>query len=467
MDQQPSLPRFKKPPVSEVAIGIQFQAPILTPVHLGLYYQMIKDRFPAVAVQPPLQPVFETFEPLSPPILPMTFSFQGGMVGLIPRMWFSSSNGSSLVQLQPGRLNFNWRGGLEGDAYPHFQAVQSEFANVLTDLDSLIESEGLENISVNQCELIYVNPLPSSVTGVSLSEPQKIFRLWGGSQGEEWTDAPEDVTFGARYRFCDEKGNPFGRLTVTLTSGVAGDGTPAFQLQMAARGRPIGEGRLGITAFHNYAHEAIVRCFAAITTSSRRKDRQAFNCTRSATDDTCSLNTRSQPAAVRSRFCASIPACWSIVLVLAYPTIMPAIGLPLCPVWPSHLYRNASEKYRLFLGQVGNWRFRLLGSLLPVSWQPLPYSDTAWPPVICARDGRRSSAGGNFPSRLRVVPRSRTPHVITGRPASAATCRHHWPAERIMIAAGRVYAGFVPSYKRAEGQMRAGETYPRYTCARV
>ena len=44
MDQQPSLPRFKKPPVSEVAIGIQFQAPILTPVHLGLYYQRIKDR---------------------------------------------------------------------------------------------------------------------------------------------------------------------------------------------------------------------------------------------------------------------------------------------------------------------------------------------------------------------------------------------------------------------------------------
>jgi uncharacterized protein (TIGR04255 family) len=264
MDDQPSLPRFRKPPVSEVAIGIQFQAPVLTPVHLGLYYQAIKERFPVVTVQPPLQPVFETFEAMTTMTFPIPFPFQG-MVTL-PRMWFGKEDGSALIQLQPGRLVFNWRGGLEANAYPHFNAVQTEFMNALDALDALVKSERLADISVNQCELTYINPLPCSSTDISLSEPQKIFRVWDGVQGDEWKDTPEDLMFTLRYRFNDESGSPFGRLTVALSSGVAGDGTPAFQLDMTARGRPVGEGRAGVVGFHDHAHQAIVRCFTAITT---------------------------------------------------------------------------------------------------------------------------------------------------------------------------------------------------------
>jgi uncharacterized protein (TIGR04255 family) len=61
MIDQSTLPRFRNPPVSEVAIGVQFQAPMLTPVRLGLFYQSVKARFPTAAVQAPLPPYFETF----------------------------------------------------------------------------------------------------------------------------------------------------------------------------------------------------------------------------------------------------------------------------------------------------------------------------------------------------------------------------------------------------------------------
>ena len=105
MNQQSSLPRFRKPPVSEVAIGVQFQTPILTPVHLGLYYQKIKERFPIVEVQPPLLPAFEIFEATPAVMIPMPFPFIGMGVAS-PRMWFRSQDGSSLIQLQAGRLNF-------------------------------------------------------------------------------------------------------------------------------------------------------------------------------------------------------------------------------------------------------------------------------------------------------------------------------------------------------------------------
>jgi uncharacterized protein (TIGR04255 family) len=265
MSDQPSLPRFRKPPVSEVAIGVQFQTPVLTPVHLGLYYQAIKGRFPVVTVQPPLQPTFETFETTPTMMLPFPFPFQG-MTGVSPRMWFGSEGGSSLIQLQPGRLLFNWRGGLEDNAYPHFNAVQTEFMSALDALEELIKSEGLVEFNVNQCELTYINSMLFSSTGVPLSEPQKIFRIWSGVQGDEWKDAIEDLAFTLRYKFNDESGNPFGRLTATLSSGIAGSGIPAFQLEMTARGRPVGDSRAGVVRFHDHAHEAIVRCFTAITT---------------------------------------------------------------------------------------------------------------------------------------------------------------------------------------------------------
>jgi uncharacterized protein (TIGR04255 family) len=61
MSADASLPRFRKPPVTEVVLGIQFQ-PVLIPVHIGLYYQTIKDWFPKATVQPaPVLPAFETF----------------------------------------------------------------------------------------------------------------------------------------------------------------------------------------------------------------------------------------------------------------------------------------------------------------------------------------------------------------------------------------------------------------------
>jgi uncharacterized protein (TIGR04255 family) len=260
-DQRP-LPKFRKPPVSEVAVGIQFQAPSLTPVHLGLYYQQVRTRFPLVQVLPPLPPSFETFTPT----VSMAFPIMGGIGPPQPRMWFSAQDGSSLIQLQSGRLFFNWRGGLQQNAYPHFEAVQAEFMRALDDLEGLAKTEGLDEITVNQCELVYVNPLPASVTGIPISEPQNVFRIWSDARGDEWKEPLEDISFNTRYRFNDKDGNPFGRLTVALSSGWAQDGSPAFQLELTARGQPMGAGREGIAAFHDHAHQAIVRCFAAITT---------------------------------------------------------------------------------------------------------------------------------------------------------------------------------------------------------
>jgi uncharacterized protein (TIGR04255 family) len=90
-----------------VAVGVQFPA-VLNPVHLGLYYQRVKARFPKLQVQPPVSSAFETFG--ASPII--AFSIQVQPMGLKPRMWFVSEDENSLIQLQTDRLIFNWLAGL-------------------------------------------------------------------------------------------------------------------------------------------------------------------------------------------------------------------------------------------------------------------------------------------------------------------------------------------------------------------
>src|SRR6266550_8753630 len=103
MNDEVPLPRFRKPPVSEVAVGVQFAA-FLTPVQLGLYYQRIKTRFPRVQVQPPIPPTFETFG--ETPSAPLT---QIVIDSTRPRMWFLSEDENFLIQLQADKLFLNWR----------------------------------------------------------------------------------------------------------------------------------------------------------------------------------------------------------------------------------------------------------------------------------------------------------------------------------------------------------------------
>jgi uncharacterized protein (TIGR04255 family) len=119
-------------------------------------------------VQAPLQPAFETFG--RGPTAQFPFPVVVG-APFQPRMWFVSADDVSLIQLQSGRLFFNWRGGLQPNAYPHFDAVQAEFLKALDELETLSMSEGIGELIINQCEVIYVNPLPVLVTCVPLSEP--------------------------------------------------------------------------------------------------------------------------------------------------------------------------------------------------------------------------------------------------------------------------------------------------------
>src|SRR5262249_7579915 len=170
MSDDAPLPRFKKPPVSEVVLGVQFPS-IVTPIHLGIYYQRVKARFPRTQMLPPILPVIETFGKL--PLATAQFAVTQGMQ---PRMWFLSEDDNFLIQLQSDRLLVNWRAGTTGAPYPHFEAVQQEFVTALDELQALLAEESI-TIAVNQCEVVYINSILAATTGIPISEPQRIFRF--------------------------------------------------------------------------------------------------------------------------------------------------------------------------------------------------------------------------------------------------------------------------------------------------
>jgi uncharacterized protein (TIGR04255 family) len=257
MNHQADLPSFERPPVNEVVLGVQFAAPSLTAVHLGLYYELVRKDYPAFQAAPPLPPIPILFGSSVPQLM-----------GVTPRGWFSSLDDTGLIQLQSDRLVFNWKSGPDAATYPRYPSVRKAFEDAYINLSELCASEGLGSITPSVCEVYYVNPLPEKATGVATAHPERIFVPWNGKVGPEWSNHPlEDLSFTSRYTLLDRVGGSIGRLSLSVGSGQSDDGSGGFfTAQLMALGTPPRPGLQGVLEFFDIAHEAIVCCFAATTT---------------------------------------------------------------------------------------------------------------------------------------------------------------------------------------------------------
>lgn len=264
------LPRFRLPPVDEVAVGIQFALPGLLPTHYGAFYDRVKSEFPGVQALAPLPPIGEVFAAQDRTVnlgMSPLAQFASGWPPW-PRALFVSTDDCSVIQLQRDRLYFNWRHRPEQaeKKYRHYEHLRDGFSKAYGVLEALATEQSLGSIDPSMCEISYVNPLPLAVTGVGPSTPEEMFRVWSADVGKEWRAPLEDLAFVARYPFLDDAAKPFGRLTANMSTVVGQANVPQMRLELTARGMPRGVGLDGVLAFHDIGHAAIVRCFAAITT---------------------------------------------------------------------------------------------------------------------------------------------------------------------------------------------------------
>jgi uncharacterized protein (TIGR04255 family) len=262
------LPRFQHPPVDEVAIGVQFRPLNFLPTHYGALHDLVKSAFPVVQSLPPLNPLFENFEPEVPsgiaaflPIVPQNWS----------RVLFVSEDDSKLIQVQPDRLYFNWRQRVGVAEYPHYESLRKSFAEAYQTLQRFAETNALGDIDVNQADILYINPL---VTGADPDSPQKIeelLRVWHPTFGQEWDQPLDDLAFNIRYRLLGESGLPIGRLHSAFSSMRQSNGGLMMRLEMTARGRPEGDDLASVQRFHDLGRDGIVRCFTSITSEAAHK----------------------------------------------------------------------------------------------------------------------------------------------------------------------------------------------------
>lgn len=266
----PPLPDYDQPPVTEVALGVQFESlPGLNTVEVGALWERFARKYPLTEDQPLLSPAIEV--PM-PDIGRSRIRLQLGEVAAV-RSWFLSRDRSRLIQVQRDRLLHNWRRD-EGDGlYPRYSALLKSFRSAYTTLDRFVKERELGEIVVQQCEVTYINHIDAGTTWRRHGQAHKLVTPLTGRYSDRWLGEPEQVQLAERHAITDEDGEFIGRLHITLEPVLRlDDRNPAYALTLTARGAPLSAGLKGAVAFLDVGHEQVVRGFTSFTSASMQKE---------------------------------------------------------------------------------------------------------------------------------------------------------------------------------------------------
>jgi uncharacterized protein (TIGR04255 family) len=263
--RSPRLPDFGKPPVAETVLSLQFE-PLsdLNPVHLGLLWQRFRDQFPRVEQHGPLPPVLEKFEIPSPTQVEVTIEEKPPPV----RVWFLNEARTELIQAQADRFIRNWRKVQGMEPYPRYLPIKAKFLSEVGIFEEFLKDERLGALSVNQCEVTYVNHIERSGMWNKHGQLEMVLRNWSALRGSSFLPEAEDGAIRLRFVIRDRDLEPVGRLHVALQPGwKKADNSPILLMNLTARGAPLGEGISGAFDFFDLGHEWIVKGFAELTTA--------------------------------------------------------------------------------------------------------------------------------------------------------------------------------------------------------
>jgi uncharacterized protein (TIGR04255 family) len=264
----PSLPEFERPPVIEVALGVQFDpiAALNSARIVEFWADRLRDRFPTADELQPIAPAVEWFG--AP--FPMQFAFQFGARAASTRWLFADGAQNELVQIQQDRFVRNWRQIAEGDKYPRYPPLKQKFREDFELFEGFLTERGLPAPVPNQCEVTYVNHVDLT-PGQTSGEPQQYLSPWSGKYSDGFLPVPESVEVAARYPIL-RGGEPVGRLHITSSPVQSVQtGSWLFLLTLTARGRPATRDVEGVLDFLDLGREHVVRGFASVTTPDAHK----------------------------------------------------------------------------------------------------------------------------------------------------------------------------------------------------
>ncbi|MGH1455811.1 MAG: TIGR04255 family protein [Alphaproteobacteria bacterium] len=257
------LPDYKKPPVSEVAISVQFEDLHGFPApYLGDLWGLFgREDFPNTQNREMMSPMPGTQKENRISLVDPSCE--------IPRVWFLSKDEAELIQFQQDRLAFNWRKLKNGNNYPRYPHVIKKFEHVLNALEKFAKSHK-KTIAYDTLELMYVNIIP--------------FEDFGGApnigkclKDAVWHDGhsflPEPSKYNGLWEF--ELPDLNGRMLANAYSAQQiTDGKPVLRFDITIRGQyasPFDKNIKSMLSWYDQAHEHIVRGFDDLTVSTMHK----------------------------------------------------------------------------------------------------------------------------------------------------------------------------------------------------
>lgn len=182
----------------------------------------------------------------------------------IPRLSFANEQGNEMIQVQNDRFIKNWRKEGEGEQYPRYdKIIRPNFDRDFDTFLTFLEKNQLGAISINQCEVTYVNHILTGQGWDGYGEVEKIFTFWRSASTYP-PGALEDLRLHTRFILPDDAGNPIGRLHADVQPAIRiSDNLPMYVFHLTARGQ-IGKG----LDFFDVGREWIVKTFKELTTES-------------------------------------------------------------------------------------------------------------------------------------------------------------------------------------------------------
>jgi uncharacterized protein (TIGR04255 family) len=257
-----ALPSFKKPPVSEVALAVQFnEIREFKTFHYGLYRQRVIQRFPLFEEQPPLQrwDEKEVLIPGSPQIGVMNIPLPP-----LRRCWFVEKDKNRLIQLDPEHFVYNWRKVTGKEIYPRYDnSIRNEFIEQWDATLAFFREQGFEKIVCNHWEITYVNHIDKGEGWNSLEDLNTIFNFWSGMGQREFVPNLETLNINSSWLFPGQN----GRLRMSIQPAVRqSDRKETILIKLVARGWLDQGNSEDLLRGFDKGREWIVRTFADITT---------------------------------------------------------------------------------------------------------------------------------------------------------------------------------------------------------
>jgi uncharacterized protein (TIGR04255 family) len=253
------LPKFDRPPVAEVVLGVQFNRLIeYSAAHAGWFWrERLGSGFDLAKEAARLEDQLERFGDEVRWVPP------GGLLirpGHQPdRIQIIDSLNDRMVQIQDSRFIYNWRKREAG--YPSYGKLLPEFLARLTDFQAFAEKTGLGKLEFNQWEVTYLNQILRGDLWQSPDDwPRLIPSFYVPPRGSGMTFE----SFNNEWHFVLPSNR--GRLHVAASHGrVSPEGPEVLMLTLTARGPVDFTKGLSLSTGLELGHEAIVTTFASMT----------------------------------------------------------------------------------------------------------------------------------------------------------------------------------------------------------